>query len=72
MLQIQKEWGEVPSNWAVYFAVADCDASLEKAKQLGGKPLMDTMDIEGVGRFVFLQDPQGAAFAIIQLAMPDA
>ncbi len=68
MIQIQEEWGEVPPNWAVYFGVADFDASLEKTKQLGGQPLMDPMDIEGVGRFAFVQDPQGASFAIIQLA----
>jgi len=28
---------------------------------------MPPMDVTGVGRFVFIQDPQGAYFAVIQL-----
>jgi predicted enzyme related to lactoylglutathione lyase len=67
MLEIKKEWGEVPPNWAVYFAVGDCDAALEKAKSLGGKVDMPPMEIQGVGRFALLQDPQGGHFFIIQM-----
>jgi predicted enzyme related to lactoylglutathione lyase len=67
MMEIQKEWGEVPPNWAVYFAVDDCDATMEKAKELGGKNEMQPMDIENVGRFVMLQDPQGGHFLVIQM-----
>jgi len=69
MLEIQEEWGEVPPNWSVYFAVEDCDATLERAKSLGGKADMPRMDIKDIGRFAVLQDPQGAHFAVIQLTM---
>jgi uncharacterized protein len=59
---------EVPSHWLVYFAVDDCDAALARARELGGTT-MDPMDIEGVGRFGIVFDPQGAVFAVIRMAM---
>jgi hypothetical protein len=58
----------VPSNWMPYFAVANADASVNKAKSLGGKAMMPAQDVPGVGRFATLQDPQGAAFSILQPA----
>ena len=67
MMEIQKEWGEVPPHWSVYFAVDDCDAIMEMAKRLGGKNEMQPMDIENVGRFVMLQDPQGGHFLVLQM-----
>ena len=71
MFEIQKEWGEVPPNWVVYFAVDDCDASAEKATSLGAKVLSPPTDVPEIGRFSVLQDPHGAAFAIIKLEIPD-
>ncbi|MEA3278619.1 MAG: VOC family protein [Pseudomonadota bacterium] len=70
MLQIEPDWGEVPPNWSVYFGVEDCDAAIAEATHLGGKPLFPAMEVENVGRFAFLQDPQGSVFAVIQLAHP--
>jgi uncharacterized protein len=60
--------GPIPPNWMVYFAVADCDATLQKATELGGKVLVPAEDIPGVGRFAILQDPTSAAFAILKPA----
>ncbi len=71
MLEIQKEWGKVPPNWVVYFAVKDCDASAEKATSLGAKILSPPTDVPEVGKFAVIQDAQGAAFAIIKLENPD-
>ncbi len=56
----------VPPHWLVYFAVADCEAAAERAKGLGAKVLMPPREIEP-GTFAVLSDPQGAAFAIIQM-----
>lgn len=67
MMAIQEEWGEVPPNWGVYFAVEDCDATMAKAVSLDGKAEMPPIDIENVGRFVMLRDPQGGHFLVIQL-----
>jgi predicted enzyme related to lactoylglutathione lyase len=59
---------EVPSHWLNSFAVDDCDASVAKIESLGGSVLMPAMDMEGVGRFAVVADPQGAAFSVIKLA----
>jgi predicted enzyme related to lactoylglutathione lyase len=54
-----------PSMWATYFNVTDVDTSITKATRLGAKTLVPAMDIPGVGRFAWLSDPQGAAFAVM-------
>jgi hypothetical protein len=68
MLEIRKEWGEMPAHWAVYLAVADLDATLAQAKGMGATEVMPPMEVEGVGRFVFVQDPQGAYVALMQIS----
>ena len=68
MMTIQKEWGPMPSSWLSYFAVADCNATVEKTKKLGGSVMKPADDVPNVGRFAILQDPQGGTFAIIQNA----
>jgi uncharacterized protein len=67
MIQIAPEWGPMPPNWTPYFLVEDCDATAQRALQLGGRQLVPARDIENVGRFTMIQDPQGACFAIIKL-----
>ena len=66
MLDIREEWGAMPPHWAVYFEVADLDDTRARAGGLGGAELMPPMQIEGVGRFSFLQDPQGGVVAVMQ------
>ncbi|MBT8479674.1 MAG: VOC family protein [Gemmatimonadetes bacterium] len=68
MMQIQSDWGEVPTHWATYFSVDDCDSTVQKAVELGATTMGPTMDIPGVGRFAWLADPLGATFAVITLA----
>jgi predicted enzyme related to lactoylglutathione lyase len=67
MMKIPKEWGPVPPNWLVYFAVSDCDAAAKKAGGLGGSAIVPPTDIPGAGRFAVLSDPQGAVFAIYKM-----
>jgi len=67
MMTIPREWGPVPPHWMIYFTVDDCDATVRKACELGGKALMPAMDFPNVGRFAILADGQGAAFAVIKL-----
>jgi predicted enzyme related to lactoylglutathione lyase len=57
-----------PSAWFVYFAVDDADATWAKATKLGAKVLLPLTEVPTVGRFGWLQDPQGATFAIIKNA----
>jgi len=54
---------EVPSFWAVYFAVADVDESLLLATDLGGSVLFAPMQM-GPGRFAGLTDPTGAVLMV--------
>jgi predicted enzyme related to lactoylglutathione lyase len=58
---------EVPPHWGVCFAVADCDAVADQARELGATVTFGPMDMS-LGRFAGLIDPQGAAFAVMQLA----
>jgi uncharacterized protein len=66
LLRIRPEWGDMPPNWTVYFGVDDCDRAVAVAQQQGGNLLFPAMEIPNVGRFAYLQDPQGAVFAVIQ------
>lgn len=67
MMAIRPEMGPTPPHWMNYIQVADCDACVAKATSMGGKVCSPPMDIPNVGRFAVLQDPQGAAFAVIKL-----
>lgn len=55
--------GNVPPHWLAYVATPEVDAVTAKVASLGGKVLMPTMEIHGVGRFSVVQDPTGAVFA---------
>jgi predicted enzyme related to lactoylglutathione lyase len=68
MIAIQPEWGPMPPHWLPYFMVDDVDATVSRAGQLKGGTMMPARDIEHVGRFAILKDPQGAHFAIIKLS----
>src|SRR5215472_3090169 len=57
----------VPPYWLTYFAVADPDAIVKKAQELGATVIVPATDIPQ-GRFAVLSDPAGATFAIIKSA----
>lgn len=57
----------VPAHWQLYFAVEDCDATVAKAKELGGNLGFGPIDIPP-GRFAIVSDPHGAHFAVIALS----
>jgi predicted enzyme related to lactoylglutathione lyase len=56
---------EVPSHWGVCFAVADCDATVARARELGGAITMEPAD-SPIGRYAVIVDPQGGMFAVMQ------
>ncbi len=58
-------WGDVPPHWTPYFLVADCDASVAKAAELGGGIVVPTTAIPHVGKFALLRDPLGAHFSVL-------
>ena len=63
----------VPPNWLAYVESNDVDATAAKAASLGGRVVYGPEDIPGGGgRFVVLQDPQGATFGALKPGNPGA
>jgi predicted enzyme related to lactoylglutathione lyase len=69
MMATPPEMKGIPPHWMVYFAVADCDATVAKCTAEGGKVFFPATDIPSVGRFAVLSDPQGVAFSVLQPKM---
>jgi hypothetical protein len=67
LLPMDEQWKGMPSAWGIYFHVADCDAAVAKAKELGATVRYGPFSAPGVGRLASLADPQGAGFSIITL-----
>jgi len=62
----------VPPNWLAYVESDNVDATAAKAASLGGRVVYGPEDIPGGGggRFVVLQDPQGAVFGALKPGTP--
>jgi predicted enzyme related to lactoylglutathione lyase len=56
----------MPPAWFPWVTVDNVEATVKQAVQLGGKVLVEPKDIQEVGRFAVIQDPQGAAITIIR------
>jgi uncharacterized protein len=66
-LEMDESWPEAtPPHWMVYIATADCDATAQRCRDLGGTILHPPDDI-GPGRCAMLEDPTGASFSVITL-----
>jgi predicted enzyme related to lactoylglutathione lyase len=65
IMQKTAEMGQMPNVWGVYFEVADTDATVAKAGELGGMVLSGPFDTMP-GRIAMLADPQGAVFGVIK------
>jgi predicted enzyme related to lactoylglutathione lyase len=55
----------IPPHWLVYFTVENTDDSVAKVKELGGTVVSGPMETP-MGPIAVIQDPVGAAFAVIQ------
>lgn len=53
------------AHWLPYFEVADTDAAVSRNAALGGRAVLPTADLAGVGRMAWLEDPFGARCAVI-------
>jgi len=60
---------EMPAAWTSYFAVADTDAAVAKAAELGGTVIAPPWDTP-YGRMAVVMDDQGAVFAVMTSATP--
>ncbi|MFD0318449.1 VOC family protein [Streptomyces flavalbus] len=54
-----------PPYWLPYFEVADTDAAVVRAQELGGALRTGPTDVPDVGRMAKLADPYGARFAVL-------
>jgi uncharacterized protein len=54
----------VPPHWGIYFEVADAEAAVQRAQELGGKVLSPVQPTPQ-GPMATLADPQGVAFSVI-------
>ncbi len=57
---------DMPPTWGIYITVDNLSDTIILTKELGGKILVEPMDIPNVGKFCVIQDPQGAWFAPIE------
>lgn len=57
--------GGAPPRWTFYVRVEDVDATVARAKKLGGDLVGELMDVEGVGRFGFVRDREGVTIGVI-------
>ncbi len=69
MMQMDESFGGMPSVWQPYFTVADIDASIERAGELGATIIIPKTEAPGAGHFAFMSDPADAHFYIIQLTL---
>jgi predicted enzyme related to lactoylglutathione lyase len=58
----------MPPHWMIYLQVADCSASTAQASEMGAKVFMGPTEIPAAGRMSVLGDPQGAVFALFEVA----
>jgi hypothetical protein len=61
----------VPAHWLVYFAVADVEASADKAVQAGGQLMLPKTTAGDFGSFAVVTDVAGAAFALFEGHLDD-
>lgn len=66
MYKIPETMKGIPPNWVVYFEVPEFDATKDLALSKGAQLMGSVMEHENIGKFAYIQDPQGAVFAIIQ------
>lgn len=65
IMPMPKEAPPMPPFWGIYVTVDEVDKTVEKASTMGATVTVPPRDIEGVGRFAVLQDPQGAIISVI-------
>src|SRR5436853_3807776 len=52
-------------QWFNYIGTTDVDETVRQAVELGGRVMRPAWDIPNIGRIAFLNDPQGAPFALL-------
>jgi hypothetical protein len=58
--------GGMKPAWVGFVGVDDVDVYAKRVEEAGGKLLCPPQDIPGIGRFVSVEDPQGAVFLLFK------
>lgn len=58
------EMENVPPHWMSYVNVEDIDEVAQRAVSNGGKIVFGPMDVDSIGRFYLIADPQGAVLGL--------
>ena len=67
--EVNEERGVAPGSVLIYVDVADVDATIAKAKELGAPIFLDKMEIPTVGWMAIFGDPGGNRIGVMQ-SMP--
>ena len=62
------EHGNMPPNWTFYVNVKDVGRAIDAIKRNGGEMAMGPMQVPGGDTIAIAKDPQGAMFAVHQVA----
>jgi hypothetical protein len=65
-LRPEERQQNIPPHWGSYVSVADADAAVKRAQELGAKVLAPAFDVMDAGRMAILQDPTGGVFMVWQ------
>jgi uncharacterized protein len=69
MVAMDSRWrGDLPARWMVHLAVGDTDRTAARATELGGRVTVAPFDLPNVGRLAVIDDPEHAAFSVLQAA----
>lgn len=61
--------GHEPHNYTVIYAAVDnLEASIAKAKSLGGNVMIPPTEVPGMGHFAWITDPEGAIMGLWKAA----
>jgi predicted enzyme related to lactoylglutathione lyase len=61
---VKMPFDSVPTNWLPYVRVTDVPATIARARELGGRVLVEPADSRRRGTAAIVADPMGAAFVI--------
>ncbi|MGF1468730.1 MAG: VOC family protein [Sandaracinaceae bacterium] len=66
VIEMNEAWAGIQPHWGVYFAVADADATVARAREIGGANPVPPFDT-AAGRMAVLIDDQGTTFSVVRL-----
>jgi predicted enzyme related to lactoylglutathione lyase len=59
------EGEEQEARWVPYIQVANVDAAVRSAEEMGGKIVESPYDVPKIGRLAVVEDPEGAVFGLV-------